>query len=655
MMRCPFRVVLGVLCILGLSLAQENQKCPPLPKWGKVAPEWLVATQCAEAPEAEAVILLDAVDMEIVLGNRLHIEFNHRVRIKVLTENGKSQADIRIPYWHEDKLRDLKAHTILPGGKKIKLSKKSIYDEQNRNWKYKVFTMPGVTPGAVIEYKYRKTSEHFGNLEPWAFQNGLFTCHSQISVLIPSGFTYRAFKKNIGGHEIEEYKEEKVAANTRQYPLLYTWKMMNVEALENAPYIINLDDYRKEISFQIVGYRDQYTNVTFIKEWKDIAEMVRNFRKRHLKKNKTIQAAAVRLTAGCTTNPEKVEAIYNYIRKHILNDEYAGLIHDEMRKPLAVIKEKKGSRVEKNWLAMALLEAAEVPCCPVLISTRSHGRVDEFWPRLSQFNRIIVGHGPLRNMKLFDASYTEVPFGLLPAQDACGLGFVVSDDLEQMIAIPTSRKANMSYANTLVKLDADGHLEGESTLRYEDYRGISVRARVKADGAEPFVESLLESRFAELSIDSVRVENLEQVEVPLVLHVVFSARNEWQQTGDMAYFTPSIYHCQEENPFTRETRELPIEFNYRITNNEIVQWVLPHGFTAEELPRPSRMNNKQFRYSSTCNLEAQTLMFSRYFQLQGDLYPSTAYLHFKDGYEQIVTGDQRQVVVRKVTAGADND
>lgn len=655
MKRRLFGVVCCVLCMTGLGFAQENKKCPRLPKWGKLAPELLAMTQCEEAPEADAVILLDAVDVKIVLGNRLHIEFNHRVRIKILTENGKDHADIRIPFWHEDKLRNLKAHTLLPNGKKIKLNKHSIYDEQNNKWKFKVFTMPGVTPSAVIEYKYRKTSEHFGNLEPWAFQNGLYTLQSQISVLVPPGFIYRAFKKNIGAQEIEEYKEEKVAANTRQYPMLYTWRMAQVPALEKVPYIINLDDYRKEISFQIVGYQDQYESVTFIKEWKDIAEMVRHFRKRHLKKNKTLTAAATRLTVDCHTVPEKVGAIYNYVRTHILNDVYAGLISDEMRKPLEVIKAKKGSRVEKNWLAMALLDAVNVPCCPVLISTRSHGRVDEFWPRLSQFNRIIVGYGPPRNMKLFDASYTEVPMGLLPAQDACGLGFVVSEDMEQMITIPTSRKANMSYANTLVKLDADGHLVGESTLRFEDYRGIAVRARVKADGADTFVESLLESRFAELSIDSVRVEHLEQVDLPLVLRVMFSARNEWQQTGDMAYFSPSIYHCQEENPFIRETRELPIEFNYRITNNETVQWVLPQGFMAEELPRASRMNNKQFRYSSSCSLEKQTVLFNRYFQLQGDLYPAASYMHFKDGYEQIVTGDQRQVVVRKVTAGADND
>ena len=174
------------VCILAMIILISISNSLFAQKWGKVSKDILKMTSIPEDSEADAVILFEKCDMKITAQFELEQKI-HR-RIKILTERGLKYADISFSYWHEDNISRLKAHTILPNGKKIKLKKKQIFNKQDRLWKEKVFTFSGVEVGSVIEYKYEKCSQYLTSLEPWYFQNQEFTKLSQLSVIIPSGF-----------------------------------------------------------------------------------------------------------------------------------------------------------------------------------------------------------------------------------------------------------------------------------------------------------------------------------------------------------------------------------------------------------------------------------------------------------------------------------
>ena len=167
-------------------------------KWGKVT-EWeKQISEVPDDPEADAIILFHNGEYEITEDFKFKKKIHFRA--KILIKAGiEKYSDFRISYWHEDRLTKLKAQTILPGGKKIKVKKKQIFEEKDRRFRTRVFAMPAVEVGAIVEYQVEILSEYLHFFEPWYFQHEEFTASSRLSVFIPDGFNYRVLNRNFRG------------------------------------------------------------------------------------------------------------------------------------------------------------------------------------------------------------------------------------------------------------------------------------------------------------------------------------------------------------------------------------------------------------------------------------------------------------------------
>src|SRR6266705_1088814 len=90
------------------------------------------------------------------------IVFSHYVSVKVFTERGKeSQSQIDLQYFGGNKIKDINARTIKPDGSIIELKKEDVHERtivkaSCLKVKAKSFAMPGVEPGAIIEYRWRE-------------------------------------------------------------------------------------------------------------------------------------------------------------------------------------------------------------------------------------------------------------------------------------------------------------------------------------------------------------------------------------------------------------------------------------------------------------------------------------------------------------------
>ena len=110
MTKCSRLQALFLIGLITTAFADD------LPKFGKVSKELLQATAMPEAPNSNAVILFDRGDMRIT--DDFEVELERHIRIKILAEEGKNWGDVKLSYWHEDKIKSLKAHAISPKGKK---------------------------------------------------------------------------------------------------------------------------------------------------------------------------------------------------------------------------------------------------------------------------------------------------------------------------------------------------------------------------------------------------------------------------------------------------------------------------------------------------------------------------------------------------------
>src|SRR5208282_6047195 len=128
-----------------------------------------------QAPGAPAIILFRQVDRD----DDIHTPHeDHYFRIKILTEEGRKQGNIEIPFVKElDNVVNIRARTIRPDGSVAefddKVFEKELVKERATKVLAKTFTLPDVEVGCVIEYFFTiDFVEHrlFGS--NWTLSNG---------------------------------------------------------------------------------------------------------------------------------------------------------------------------------------------------------------------------------------------------------------------------------------------------------------------------------------------------------------------------------------------------------------------------------------------------------------------------------------------------
>ena len=159
--------------------------------------EELKMTDDPKAPGAAAVYL----NWEEVANDPIHFQSVY-VRIKVLQEKGKELATVHLPYWHGNfKIADIKARTIHSDGTVIPLagkpedlllSKTSSGNGEQMQINSKVFTLPSVEVGSILEYRYdlRYDDDHVSS-PTWEIQRPYFVHHAR--------YTFTPFKAFLPG------------------------------------------------------------------------------------------------------------------------------------------------------------------------------------------------------------------------------------------------------------------------------------------------------------------------------------------------------------------------------------------------------------------------------------------------------------------------
>lgn len=627
------------MCIFQLSVAQE--------KWGKVSKEILQMKTFSPDTAANAVFLFDVGDMEVgVSSEGLFMEMKRHVRIKILTEEGKKFANVKIPYWHKDKVDDIKAHTILPTGKKSKLKGNQIFEENVSNrWKQKVFAIPGVEVGSVIEYKYKFRTEYLTNLEPWYFQNSAYTLYSKLSIILYPQYSYTVFYQNVYGEDAHPVEEEMYLLSAGKKKVKrFTWFLENLKPIRKEPYMRALNDYRMAIFFQLLEYKSPYTYYKFIKTWDDLAEKISKSYADYLKQDDELKKVAQQLVGDTLDEETQIKVLYNYVRDEIETDWTYSRYPRE--KPKKVYKNKKGRLTEKNFLLINLLRQVGLQAKPMLISTRSHGRIKSKWPQLDQFNLVVAYVKAGYKTYILDTSQKYCPFGTLPSYDIVEQGFLVTGKTGKIINIPQPKQINMISYNTSAELNDVGDLKAECTIRYEGYRAITKREILeKKDDKQEYFNKWIANEFPAAELDSFKVEGFESVEQPLTLFLYFHVPEFAQIVSDNIYFPPPLISKISKNPFHSVKRNFPVEYNYLRGWNENIRLKLPEGYQIEEMPqfKMKKMNN--VIYVADCKCDGSEVIYRKQFLIKRMTFPPSEYAQLRGIFSEIINSEESQIVL----------
>src|SRR5215510_4873655 len=159
-----------LLCLSSVSSYAQKED------WQPITPQDLQIKEVPGDPGAAAIQLYYADYIDDNLGT----EFFYQ-RIKVLSDKGVKYADVEIPIPPQITVTDLKARTIHADGRVIEFSgkpfEKTIIKGKGIKYLAKSFTLPEVTVGSIIEYRYKhRLPEYtFSSENFWTIQHDLYT------------------------------------------------------------------------------------------------------------------------------------------------------------------------------------------------------------------------------------------------------------------------------------------------------------------------------------------------------------------------------------------------------------------------------------------------------------------------------------------------
>jgi len=225
----------------------------------------------------------------------------------VLNDKGNSYADVEIVIQPEGSISGLKARTVHPDGKIIEFTGKPFQKviEKSRGVKVlaKTFTMPDVTVGSIIEYKYKVDLPGVFLDNSWTIQHELYTVKESFRMK-PFGGVLQDFEK---GHQVAALSSHMPDnLKPRQKGGVYELEVQNMPAFEAEGYMPPEEDYQPQVRF-FYGGREIASPEKF---WQDAGREWNDFDERFIGNRREIAQEAARVIGDETNSLHKLRRLY---------------------------------------------------------------------------------------------------------------------------------------------------------------------------------------------------------------------------------------------------------------------------------------------------------------------------------------------------------
>jgi hypothetical protein len=590
-------------------------------------------------------------------GNMI-VEYHKKV--KILKKEGLEEANFSILLRKNDSRREqlisIEAITHYLDKEKIKsatVDKKAIFHEDNPNYEQVKFTLPSAIVGCTIEVKYKITSPFIFNLYPWEFQSDIPKVQSEFWALIPGNYTYNASLKGflkLSSNESELVKECFSFGSAKADCGLLKFSMKDIPAFKEEEYMTAKSNFLSAINFELeqIKYFDGRVD-KITKEWKDVEEELQthtDFGTQIKKARNLFEKEIPPLLVGATDPLEKAKKIYNWIKSHYNWNDYLGKYTENGVKKS--FETKKGNVGDINLSLLGALQAAELSANPVILSTRANGLPNSLYPVLSDFNYVVVQLIAGENTFLLDATDHFMPFGILPERCLNGKGRLLAKKNSSDVDL-TPKAKQKAVTTVTLKLSEEGTLQGSFQINSYDYEGLENRKAILSHSNRADYIKTLEKKWGAKEIKNYAVENLQELEKPLVekMEVAFDAHDA--TNVHQIYFNPFVAGQWSNNPFKSNERTFPVDFGVAQEETVLLSLEYPANFHLDEIPKnvALAMPNKGGRYFFNCTNLGNKLSITYSLNLTKAVYDAVEYHSLKELFSRIVQLRQTDLVLIK--------
>jgi hypothetical protein len=626
-------------------------------EWLPISQEELKMTSVPEAPGAPAIYLYKQVDRN----DQESHEYTY-VRIKILTEEGRKNADVEIPFFKESgDIRGIKARTIRPDGSVAnfdgKVYEKTVVKVKGLRYLAKTFTLPDVQVGSIIEYHYTTTWDQYIYFREstWILSDELFTRSARFSLKSLSGYAIRwSWPRGLPtGTAPPKDDHGTIRLETK-----------NIPAFQAEDFMPPPNELKFRVEFIYTQENDEKEPDKFWKkEGKKLNGQVEGF----VEKRKAMEQAVAQIVSPNDTPEAKVQKIYARVQQ-IRNLTYEA---EKTEQEAKRAKQKDTNSVEDvwkhgyadgrqiDWLFLGLVRAAGIEGYPVLVSRRNNYFFNPGLMNPNQLNDNVV-LVKLNGKEVYcDPGTAFTPFGLLPWSETAVTGLRLDKDggswvkttLPDSSASRIERKANL-------RLRDDGMLEGKLTIVFTGlealYRRIDERNEDEASRKKYLEDTVKEYVPTGIEVELTNKPEWGSSADKLVAEYDLKVPGWVSGAGRRVLLPVGFFSATEKHLFDHADRTHPVYFEFPFEKFDEVTIELPLGWQVSSLPPAKIQDAKAIKYTLKADENKGTLHVTRALDVDILLVDTKLYPTLRSFFQIVRTSDEQQIVLQPGAAAAKN-
>jgi Transglutaminase-like superfamily/Domain of Unknown Function with PDB structure (DUF3857) len=667
--RRTLALCLPLACLLVLApIARAEQ-------WTAPTPEELKMTSQPEVPGAAAVYLFK----EEITEDKLHM-WSKYVRLKVLTEAGKEYANVELKQYSGSQGRGftvggIAGRTIHPDGTIIPFTGKPFDKliEKGQGFKEtaKVFTMPDVEVGSIIEYRYQlRYDDNYFIAPDWFVQSDLYTRKGHY-VWKPTGETLITSDDKGGqltsgiawlpilpkGADFKQTRQPAVGYQGGDQ-FVVELNIHDVPPVPDEEYMPPIESLSYRVLFYYSPYRSQD------EFWKNEGKRWAKNHDKFIGPDSKVRAAVKDLVADSDTPEQKLRKIYaavmkldntSYTRERsAAEDKSQGL--GEAKSTDDIWERKRGNDDEITELFVAMARAAGMKAYVMGVTNRDRSIFLAGYFSLSQLDDDIAIVNIDGKDQFFDPGQRYCPYGQLAWKHTIVQGLRQVDGGSAFGDTPGSPYKNQRVDRVAdLTMDEHGEATGTVTMTFQGSPALRWRqSYLRGDETslkhdlQTSVEKLLPGG---MDVKVSSIQQLEDYEQPLI--VKFDVKGQIaSSTGKRLLLPGDIFEANAKPTFPHEKRDLAVYFEYTRAQLDAVRVKFPASLAVESVPAGQDLPyQKTAMYSLKSETTATSVTVRRNFLLGDMFFPKEEFPQLRAFYTKLETKDQEPVVL-KVAAGA---
>ncbi len=533
-----------------------------------------------------------------------------------------------------------------------------IVTPQAESWSYgnskrRVYTIPNVEEGRLVEYKY--SMNNFAPTNPkifepeFYFQGDVPVYFSKYSVSVPRYLKYKdkdkknVFVKNVflnyKAYNMGKFGKPKIAK--KQYSTGYTWTMKNMPPYVEEPQQKNIEDFLPNIQG------------TIFKDRKELDNWIGGMEKERMKVTPEITKTVQEITDQKDDPEIKLAKIYHWLQTHIEYTSVKGSISSGITGHPAIetLNNRKGDCIDKAILFATMVKALNIPdlkAYPVTVKSSSSEDMIVDIPVIDGNHAITEVHFK-DNIFYLDSTASSYRYPSFRGDDK-GI-YAVNEILNTVrkIEVPEP-EYEMNFYDINININKKGVFTGKTVGKYTGDYEAGLRGLYTYRKGEKEREAIFKNMVNGMSPKGVlvgyKISDVTNYFEPFFLTYSYNLYDYPTTAGKYMIFKVPGWNYRFP-AIELKTRKYPIEFwSSRYTGHKY-EIKIPNGYVIKYLPESLDIKTDDFEYHGKFDFKDGKITLVDNYKRYNRIIAPEHYEKYRTAHLKILNYANKSIIIKK--------